>query len=92
MSDTPRTDHAFTDSHLQSGFIHEFCKTLERKLNVATIALKEISYRTGDNFCRTKWSCTKPICHEIANKALKELYKCENPIKREPLTKNTMSG
>ena len=35
MTDTPRTDHAFKGSHLWSGFIHEFCRCLERELNSA---------------------------------------------------------
>lgn len=29
---TPRTDHAFHGSHLQSGFVHGFARQLEREL------------------------------------------------------------
>ena len=32
MSDTPRTDRAFIGSHLWSGFIHDFCREIEREL------------------------------------------------------------
>ncbi len=40
--ETPRTDNAFKGSHLETGFIHEFCRGLETELRAANERVKEL--------------------------------------------------
>ena len=41
MSNHPETDRAFEGSHLETGFINEFCKRLETERNEAEALLIE---------------------------------------------------